>query len=1345
MNEFVRQPESNNIFEHNENSRIVLRYNSDWESRYNNNSENSINFYQLKEILSKENTCYWQKNKVESRTNRNTGKATTNVSHKIIIPINDEKAIWIIGSLSMRKINQFDSEFAYFIVKIKEISFLKPPSNNTIIKNSSFKLLDLNEEGKTSHNNDFKEIYNEIEKLDIPTKDINKDADKQIWDNYVVALKRLVKKREQVWKIKNISPPYFEKKNSFIDVEINEDDLINQFEENIIDAIGKKKIEDWGVNKSNAFFELRNYTELSSLILENIKAIGNEFFYELTEESPIHKLSGHIGFTYLNEETRADIFDDIETRLGEYEINKEIDENGKIDIVQKELKFLEKIIADSYKEIIEIRKDSKIKLKLNISKKENEKELKEDIDRILQDEKKINWQKVRIDSKNQKVSIEVSAFIPPNLFNTISLNYVETEYRVKPKNIRIPNSVEGVVINNNVYEFSASTKEELNQIIDRINKANSINQDYYKDFIKKPTIYIFKYSPLELLREYKLLIENNNRKFDIASSILTLFPNNNEDYKSQLKEIISFDFNVSYENKDFSPNYYIQFVDDISKKRDDILNRIENKFKADLPININTEVFGKSTKLIFSFTFEGDEQREEIKEKIKVLHSDFSSTTNIFFENELGRTFYEFEKNEELEANKEREVAKGVRQAKFIFLNEDDKRKYEEERNRKGDNESFRGGVDFGKLVRKDGSKLKFRLDDNFEFQLNTNEENRIEFDELKKGYIKPTFIGDLINIGRMISAMKKVTDPGGWNGSPANPNLPNFIFDSREAREGNLDLAQTIENVTENLIETNLNPKQIEAVAKAINVEDLLLIQGPPGTGKTTVIAEIIWQTLNIKPDAKILITSQTNLAVDNAIERLSGKRIVRPLRIGNIDKFEDEGKVYSVDRISKWMNSESNSKEENDNANNAIESWIKTIGENCSADELYSKAITKWKKQLDEKSIDIKEAFHSSYKKHINILAATCSECGSGRFKKTFQEVIGHNSDNDIPVEFDLVIMDEASKATPPELILPLTFGKKVIILGDHKQLPPMLDEKEFDEALESVGFKKLVEDWSRGDYKTSQFEKLFKNAPKSIVSSLDTQFRMHEQIMNCITQFYKDQEEFDDGLICGIKDTMNIPDYKHKGSRWHGFTKEPFINPDRHAIWVNVSSPESTVGTGTSYKNEGEIEAVKLVLKNLISANGFPEYIQSKGKDEEKEIGVITFYMPQMQEIKKALYPNLSKAQMYDFENHKLENEFNLPFRINTVDRFQGMEREILIISTVRSNSQLYEKGGKVLKRKNTNYPRALGFAKEFQRINVGFSRAKRLLIVIGNQEHFENREEYAEAIRKMHKIDVSQLKN
>jgi len=80
-----------------------------------------------------------------------------------------------------------------------------------------------------------------------------------------------------------------------------------------------------------------------------------------------------------------------------------------------------------------------------------------------------------------------------------------------------------------------------------------------------------------------------------------------------------------------------------------------------------------------------------------------------------------------------------------------------------------------------------------------------------------------------------------------------------------------------------------------------LALIQGPPGTGKTTVIAEIIWQTLLRDPQAKLLITSQTNLAVDNALERIKGKKLVHPIRISNIDKFEDEEKVYSNDRIKK------------------------------------------------------------------------------------------------------------------------------------------------------------------------------------------------------------------------------------------------------------------------------------------------------------------------------------------------------------------------------------------------------------------------------------------------------------
>ncbi|MDR1984572.1 MAG: hypothetical protein LBQ28_07105, partial [Prevotellaceae bacterium] len=125
-----------------------------------------------------------------------------------------------------------------------------------------------------------------------------------------------------------------------------------------------------------------------------------------------------------------------------------------------------------------------------------------------------------------------------------------------------------------------------------------------------------------------------------------------------------------------------------------------------------------------------------------------------------------------------------------------------------------------------------------------------------------------------------------------------------------------------------------------------------------------------------------------------------------------------------------------------------------------------------------------------------------------------------------------------------------------------------------------------------------------------------------------------------------------------------------------------------------------------------------------------------------IRNAMYPTFTKNEWRNFEQHKYKNEFQLPFRINTVDRFQGMERNIIIISTVRSDKQI-DLNGK--EQKNNKYPFALGFARELQRVNVGFSRAKRLLIVIGNEKHFSNKAEYAEAIQKMHRVDIAQLQN
>ena len=149
-----------------------------------------------------------------------------------------------------------------------------------------------------------------------------------------------------------------------------------------------------------------------------------------------------------------------------------------------------------------------------------------------------------------------------------------------------------------------------------------------------------------------------------------------------------------------------------------------------------------------------------------------------------------------------------------------------------------------------------------------------------------------------------------------------------------------------------------------------------------------------------------------------------------------------------------------------------------------------------------------------------------------------------------------------------------------------------------------------------------------------------------------------------------------------------------------------------------------------------------MRAQEKEEDKEIGVITYYMSQMRAIRNALYPSFDRNQWRNFERFKYDNDYSLPFRINTVDKFQGMERNIVIVSTVRSN-KFQHTNGKIVA--NVKYPNALGFAKELQRINVGFSRAKKLLIVIGNKEHFAHKLEYANAIAQMKNVDIRQLQN
>ncbi len=717
---------------------------------------------------------------------------------------------------------------------------------------------------------------------------------------------------------------------------------------------------------------------------------------------------------------------------------------------------------------------------------------------------------------------------------------------------------------------------------------------------------------------------------------------------------------------------------------------------------------------------------------------------------------------------------------------------------------------------------------------------------------------GDEVKLSWLTEAIKKLderriesTEP---NKKPVNPKLRDFIFDSSKAEptykfevsdEELEDTDEYREFLSRQLL--NLNDSQKRAVLRALYAKDLCLLQGPPGTGKTTVIAELIWQHIMKYPTRRILLTSETNLAVDNALEKLMGSRnvngvlsqylsIIKPLRFGRASKFEEDGKKYSIERIEKWLDdeyeedfvyeNESSSledanndtideEEQDDVNNNAIQQWMNMIAQRALS---YAENNPKYASLVDEYRIKLanpdgvtKRYFKEKYFKYANVIGSTCSSTGSpsfaadyarvfssgifdkyvekGGFINTINDIkglmktaanyesdfqdkaysiikkimkennvkneddlrdlldnptdnvkhflfnydlrklllprkikkfdailerLGFNDENEFnqlkTIYFDTVIMDEASKATPPDLVLPLCFGQKSVIIGDHRQLPPMLNEQDFKEALYSLQDEKatsLADEIDRQFVDTSQFARLILN-PKtssSIKSVFTEQYRMHPQINNVIEQFYKEDEG---GLTCGLDpDKVDEAKLAEPESRYHGFYHPGFISHDVHTLWINVDEPEQRTESKALY-NDSEVEAVKRVLQYLIHADGFNEYMSfwdensknEERKNLEKEIGIISFYSQQVKCLN---------------EIRSVAREHNVKVKLNTVDKFQGMERNIIIVSTVRSNK--YKSGNAIVP--NTKP----GFAESPERLNVALSRARRLLIVVGNSDFFD----------------------
>ncbi|MBS1652333.1 MAG: AAA family ATPase [Bacteroidetes bacterium] len=786
-----------------------------------------------------------------------------------------------------------------------------------------------------------------------------------------------------------------------------------------------------------------------------------------------------------------------------------------------------------------------------------------------------------------------------------------------------------------------------------------------------------------------------------------------EDYQiSQTHRTISFDFETEEEL-----NEKINFIKSFSFfeiydrgerhkfkfniKFETGLHELQSNLKNGFP-SLNTKLIANGEKLIFRQFYQTGNKTEILARLNNQLNDFVDSESFNYTINDTFQEKYLCEENFELKVEQEEEKLSKLLREEFYFGNPKKEKFY------------------LGKLQKVDYPDLYFVVD---EERIEEVKENIAE-DKVKA--IFPDLKGEKDKIKRLEDTVLKLESKE----KLPNDNTKEFLYDSSKAKHiENIEylLNKTSEewqDFESNLFSENLNESQRQAVFKSLYAEELALIQGPPGTGKSTAIAEIIWQHIRKEPKQKILLTSETNLAVDNAIDRLKNgeNNVVKPIRFGNTENLESEGYFYSLDVIENWQKS-------NSAQSNTVSHWINNIANRVSNqdDEQIDSALDRWKNHLQKPSNETKKLFADKYLEYVNLIGATGSSIGKlnsenkwTSFFRSYLNVFNRKSyqENDFKscnrtnISFDTIIMDEASKATPPELALPVLFGKKSIIVGDHRQLPPMIDGEEIKDLLVSIGEKALAKTLSHKEFETSQFERLFVSIDESIKGTFDTQYRMHPAINEAIAQFYKD----DGGLNCGLplEETYHNS-FDKWDSRYHGLQFKNIISPETHTIWVNVTTPE--IQEGTSRVNFGEIEAIDnilTVLKNSEGKNEFDQWLSNKSL-EEKQIGLISFYGKQINYINKMLK-----------EKH---NE--VPIRLSTVDRFQGMERNIIIVSMVRSNKLASFQGqqhNEIYGELGYPLQESLGFAESPNRLNVALSRARRLLIVVGNSEHFCRKDIY-----------------
>lgn len=417
------------------------------------------------------------------------------------------------------------------------------------------------------------------------------------------------------------------------------------------------------------------------------------------------------------------------------------------------------------------------------------------------------------------------------------------------------------------------------------------------------------------------------------------------------------------------------------------------------------------------------------------------------------------------------------------------------------------------------------------------------------------------------------------------------------------------------------LNVTQQEAVNRVLACKDVAVLHGPPGTGKTTTMVEAIYETL--RRETQVMVCAQSNMAVDWIAQKLS-ERGVNVLRIGNPMRVTDQMLADTYERRYEahplysqlW----------------AIRRTIRQLYDSAQGNrENRHQKIARLKDKATALDFQIRDSLLSEARVVACTLTGSASTLLLGR-------------------RFSSLFIDEAAQALQATCWIAIQKADRVILAGDHCQLPPTVKSPE---AL-------------AGELDRTLMQKIVEGHPEA-VALLGVQYRMTDAIMQFPNQ------EFYDGRL------QSDPSVRYRS----------ILDWDTAIEWVDTPGEadyeEQEAGDGVSRQNPAEAQLTVDTLKAYFERIGTRRIL-----DERLDVGLISPYKGQVRLLRQLIR----------------RDSWWKPFRrlisINTVDGFQGQERDIILISMVRSNSE-----------------GQMGFLRDLRRMNVAITRARMKLILVGHQ--------------------------